>query len=292
MKRTKILIILIFAILIQTMTVLAANADENPAKFKTTEEEIIKLLNNERVKGGMSELEQDDNLSNIARKKAEEMAEKQSETLEFKEGIKKFLKNNGAEAKAHTYYFTRGKKTAAEIVKIWIKNINFDRDTWAKEKTTHIGVGAAKAADGTMFFVCINTKPFGDKEKSELEDEVIRLVNAERKKQGLTSLTKNEDLMKIARLKADDMSENGYCDHESPTYGSPKSMVHKYVKNVTYSGEIIAAGQQTANDVFTAWKNSPAHNKIMLKESANFIGVGVALDSKGNLIWSLMLAKK
>ena len=289
-KTTKILTILaIFALFAQFMPVFAAN--ENPAPFQSTEDKIVNLFNKARTEMGMDELEQNENLTKAARIKAEEMAKKQSTAPEFPEGIKKFLKNNSAEAQTHNYYSSIGKKTATEVINGWKKNVNFDRDAWAKEKATQIGVGAAKASDGTMYYICIVIKPFGDAEKTALENEVIKLVNAERKKQGLPTLTKNDDLMSVARMKANDMSENGYCDHKSPKYGSPENMVNKYTKDIIYSGEVVAAGQQTAKEVFTAWKESTAHNAIIMKKSANIVGIGVSMNDKGHLVWSLIVAK-
>jgi uncharacterized protein YkwD len=252
---------------------------------KTMEDEIIRLFNNARVSAGMNALEQDGKLTELAQMKAKEMAAKLLEMPEFPKGIKQFMKDNGAESKVQNYYFASGKKTTGEIVELWKKQIGFDRDTWAREKTTHIGIGIAKGADGKIYYVCIVNKPFGDKEKTALEDEVIRLLNAERKKQGLTLLAKNDDLTAAARMKAQDMADNNYCAHQSPTYGSPASMVKKYVKSVIYGGENVASGQSTAKEVFTDWKNSPSHKAIMFKKSADCAGIGVALDSKGNLVW-------
>jgi uncharacterized protein YkwD len=239
----------------------------------------------------MSALVQNEALTKIARIKAEEMAKDSLKTLEFPLGVKKFLKENNIETFAQTYFFSIGKKTPDTIVNEWKKQSNFERDTWGKDKTTEIGVGAAQAANGDMYYVCINICPFGEKEKTALEDEVIRLVNAERKKAGLSPVTKNDDLMKVARMKADDMTNNGYCAHESPTYGSPKNMVEKYTTGITFLGENITAGQPTAAEAVTAWVISPAHNDIILKKSANIVGIGVSLNEKGNLIWSLLMAK-
>ena len=56
----------------------------------------------------------------------------------------------------------------------------------------------------------------------ELEDlyveEVVRFVNIERVKHGLHELRHNE-LSKVAQIKVEDMSDNAYYDHRSPTYG-------------------------------------------------------------------------
>jgi uncharacterized protein YkwD len=271
----------------------AETAEESKsAQFEETENEIVKLFNEARVSGGMSALVQNETLTKLARIKAEEMANNKSDKLEFSEGIKKFLKNNGAESKAQCYYWTSGKKSASEVVDVWKKHINFDNDLWAKDKMVQIGVGAAIAANGDIYFVCININPFGEAEKTALEDEVIRLVNIEREKAGLSPVTKNDDLMKVARMKADDMSEKGYCDHESPTYGSPKNMVEKYTTNIAYLGENITAGQRTAAEAVTAWLISPAHKDILMKKTANIVGIGVSLNEQGNLMWSLIMAKK
>jgi uncharacterized protein YkwD len=288
-KITKIIIIaVIFAILAQITPVSAGDA----AKLKSTEDEIVRLFNKAREKAGMDALEQDEKLTELARKKAEEMAENRLEAPDFPEGIRKFLKDNYAETRAQNCYSAINSKTPEEIVAIWAKHANFDRDTWAKEKMTHIGAGAAKGADGKIYYACIVTRTFGDKEKTALEDEVIKLINAEREKQGLKLLKRNDALAETARMKAEDMADNDYYDHKSPTYGSPSKMVKDYAKDVAYGGENIASGQKTANEVFKDWQNSPAHNALMMNKSVNCIGIGVAVDKTGNLVWSLLAGTK
>lgn len=281
-------IVILLALVFSAVTVSA----ENTAPFKSVEDEIVKLFNKARINEGMGELTQDDNLTKLARAKAAEMADNHLDKPEFPDGIKKFLKTNGAEAKSTPYFYASGKKTPAEIVDDWTKHINFKRDTRTADKTTQIGVGVAKAADGTMYVVCLTVQPFGDSAKTMLEDEVIRLINEERVKRRLAPVVKNDDLSGVTRTKATDMADNEYCVHTSPTYGSPGDMVRKYTENITFIGENLAAGQQTAQDVFTAWMDSPGHKAILLSKSANCIGVGVDIDSKNNLVWSLMMAAK
>lgn len=279
-------IIILLAIVFPTIPVSAMTSAE---PFESTENEIVKLFNKARTVAGMTELEQDENLTKLARIKAQEMADKHLNKPEFPEGIKKFLKDNGAEAKSNPYFYSAGKKTPAEIVEEWTKHINFKRDTRSDDKTTQIGVGAAKDSDGMMYVVCLNVQPFGDSEKAVLEDEVIRLVNDERAKYGFAPVVKSDDLTEVSRMKATDMADNEYCTHKSPVYGSPGDMVSKYTENIAFIGENIAAGQQTTQDVFTAWLNSPAHKAVMLSKSADCIGVGVDIDSKNNLTWSLIV---
>lgn len=61
---------------------------------------------------------------------------------------------------------------------------------------------------------------------SAFATQVVTLVNQERAKAGLKPLAAtNATLTKMALDKAKDMYNNGYFDHNSPTYGSPFDMM-------------------------------------------------------------------
>ena len=110
---------------------------------------------------------------------------------------------------------------------------------------------------------------------SAFATQVVTLVNQERAKAGLKPLAStNATLTKMALDKAKDMYNNGYFDHNSPTYGSPFDMMKKYGINYRYAGENIAKGQRTPQEVMNAWMNSPGHRANIL--SANFTTIGVA----------------
>ena len=109
---------------------------------------------------------------------------------------------------------------------------------------------------------------------SSIEQEVVRLVNIERQKAGLSPLKIDTELSKVARLKSEDMKKKGYFSHTSPTYGSPFDMLKQF--NITYktAGENIAKGQKTAQAVVNAWMNSEGHRRNILSKSFTHIGVG------------------
>lgn len=119
-----------------------------------------------------------------------------------------------------------------------------------------------------------------------LEEEVIRLVNVERSRAGISTLTENEELRNIARLKSQDFVDNNYFSHNSPTYGSPFEMLDRFNVNYTAAAENIASGQRSALEVMNTWMNSPGHKANILNTSFNQIGVGIARDSKGKLYWT------
>ena len=123
------------------------------------------------------------------------------------------------------------------------------------------------------------------------EDEVIRLVNVERSKQGLQMLAKNWELCRIARYKSADMANKGYFSHTSPTYGSPFKMMESFGIRFSSAGENIAYGQRTPQEVMNGWMNSPGHRSNILSPSYTQIGVGMAKNSSGVLYWTQMFIK-
>lgn len=109
---------------------------------------------------------------------------------------------------------------------------------------------------------------------SDQAQAVLKLVNEERKKQGLKSLTLSINLTSIANTKAKDMAVNNYFSHTSPTYGSPFEMLQHFGVSYRSAGENIAAGQRTPQEVMNAWMNSSGHRANILNSSYTELGVG------------------
>ena len=106
------------------------------------------------------------------------------------------------------------------------------------------------------------------------ENEVIRPVNEQRLQQGLKPLTANWELSRVARYKSQDMVDQGYFSHTSPTYGSPFQMIKAFGLSFRTAGENIAYGQRTPQAVVNAWMNSSGHRANILNASYTKIGVG------------------
>ena len=124
-----------------------------------------------------------------------------------------------------------------------------------------------------------------------LEDEVARLVNAERAKNGLPALTVNWQAARVARYKSQDMIDKNYFAHNSPTYGSPFNMMESFGLKFSSAAENIAYGQKTAAEVMNSWMNSPGHRANILSKTVTQIGVGCAKKSNGTLYWTQMFLK-
>ncbi|MBP0724669.1 hypothetical protein J5Y03_05640 [Bacillus sp. RG28] len=132
-------------------------------------------------------------------------------------------------------------------------------------------------------------KPSTSSTMSAFELKVIDLTNAERAKQGLKPLKADDALGKVARIKAQDMTDEHYFDHTSPKYGSPFDMMKQFGISFSSAAENIAQGQKSPEEVVNAWMNSAGHRANIMNPSLTNIGVGY--DSRTNS-WSQMFTGK
>lgn len=129
------------------------------------------------------------------------------------------------------------------------------------------------------------TDDTADEDASEQAKAVLKLVNAERGKQGLKALSLNKKLNKVAEDKAKDMRDNNYFDHNSRTYGTPFDMMRSYGINFSTAGENIAAGQRTPEQVMESWMNSSGHRANILNKNYTQLGVGFCAGGSYDTYW-------
>ncbi|MDD6734753.1 MAG: SafA/ExsA family spore coat assembly protein [Clostridiales bacterium] len=127
--------------------------------------------------------------------------------------------------------------------------------------------------------------PATDSSVRAYEKEVVRLVNVERAKYGIAPLTEDWELSRVARYKSQDMRDSGYFSHNSPTYGSPFTMIKNFGLSYRTAAENIAKGQGTPAEVVKAWINSSGHRSNILNKSFTKIGVGYV---KSGNYWTQM----
>lgn len=116
--------------------------------------------------------------------------------------------------------------------------------------------------------------PAADQSNSSYASQVVQKVNQQRASAGLSPLTVNQNLTAMALEKAKDMYNNNYFDHNSPTYGSPFTMMNSFGIKYSTAGENIAKGQQNPTEVMNAWMNSSGHKANIL--NGKFTQIGVA----------------
>ena len=92
------------------------------------------------------------------------------------------------------------------------------------------------------------------------------------------------EVQRVARIKAQDMVDNNYFSHESPTYGSPFDMLKSFKVSYKTAGENIA-GNSSNSGAVTAWMNSSGHRANILNSSFTYTGIGVVNSSRYGKIY-------
>ena len=119
------------------------------------------------------------------------------------------------------------------------------------------------------------------------ENEVVRLVNAERAKGGCKPLKHDAQLHAAAYGHSADMAAKNYFDHTSK---DGRSFMDR-IRAAGFTGgnawaENIAMGQRTPAEVMKSWMNSSGHRANIMNCRYTLIGVGAAKNSKGQIYWT------
>jgi uncharacterized protein YkwD len=109
-----------------------------------------------------------------------------------------------------------------------------------------------------------------------VENEVVRLTNIERAKNGCGALKHDARLRAAAFGHSSDMSANNYFDHNSRDGRDFADRIRAAGFSFTAAAENIAQGYPTAAAVVKGWMNSPGHQRNILNCAYTHIGVGYA----------------
>ncbi len=115
---------------------------------------------------------------------------------------------------------------------------------------------------------------------SSSEQTLLRLLNEDRARYGLPALILDEELSRIARIKSQDMVDNRYFAHQSPTYGNIRSMLTSFGVSYLSAGENIARSRSVQHSN-AAFLSSSGHRRNMLSKTYTHVGIGVVTDARG-----------
>lgn len=116
---------------------------------------------------------------------------------------------------------------------------------------------------------------------------ILNKINTIRNENGLPSLSLDDLLTSTAQTKAEDMVNNNYFAHNSPTYGSPFEMMKNAGVIYKTAGENIA-GNPDIDDAINSFLASDTHKKNILSNSYNYIGIGIDKSDQYGYIIVLM----
>lgn len=129
----------------------------------------------------------------------------------------------------------------------------------------------------SLSFRAINTYKPGvlGVESSISQQEIIRLTNIERGKNGLSPVSEDPRLNAAALEKAKNMFEENYWAHFSPSGKDPWGFINGAGYKFTYAGENLAKSFYQSNDVVNAWMASRTHRENILNKHYQNIGIAV-----------------
>jgi uncharacterized protein YkwD len=114
---------------------------------------------------------------------------------------------------------------------------------------------------------------------SEVELEVLALLNQERANENLPPLSIDMRLLDAARRHNNDMAINDFFSHTGSDGSSPFDRIADTGYPAMSAGENIAAGYRTATAAVQAWMNSSGHRANILNSGYEHIGVAYIYDS-------------
>lgn len=117
--------------------------------------------------------------------------------------------------------------------------------------------------------------------------EVLRLVNAARAQNGLSALTLDAAMSRAASVRASELAKS--FSHTRPNGARGLTALAEAGVSYRAAGENIAAGQQTAQAVMSAWMNSSGHRANILSSQYSRLGVGQTVIG-GRTYWVQLFA--
>ena len=126
--------------------------------------------------------------------------------------------------------------------------------------------------------------PDTDTESASFVRQVVNLVNQERAKAGLSPVTADTSIQAAAQVRAKEIEKS--FSHTRPDGSSFSTALTQ--QGVTYrgSGENIAWGQKTPEQVMNGWMNSDGHRANILNKNFTKIGVGYHQNASGTNYWT------
>jgi uncharacterized protein YkwD len=140
---------------------------------------------------------------------------------------------------------------------------------------------------------CSGTAPSTWKMGSE-ETKLVGLINAERRRRGLTELKACSSLATAAQKHSADMRDRDFFSHIGKGGSSFSDRIcqagYLLCRSGTAIGEVITADRRGATGAMEDWMNSPSHKSVLLHSSLRVAGVGYACGGRYGGYWTVDFA--
>lgn len=106
------------------------------------------------------------------------------------------------------------------------------------------------------------------------QENVVNLINQERKLNGLSALSVDPELNRASQMKSKDMLRRNYFEHYA--FGTtPWDFIRNSGYDYIYAGENLAMNFNTSEGMVQAWMNSPIHRDNILNPDYSDTGIGI-----------------
>jgi uncharacterized protein YkwD len=135
--------------------------------------------------------------------------------------------------------------------------------------------------------------PLATKQGSVNAGEAAALISQYRRSRGLSPVTVDPTLTRIAAVHAQRMAAADKMAHVLPGEGSFQQRLIAGGFTAAMAAENVAAGQDSLAEVLEAWRKSPGHNANLLLPNVSKIGIALstAEGSKYKTYWALVLGE-
>lgn len=138
-----------------------------------------------------------------------------------------------------------------------------------------------------------NKKVTGMNFRSEVEKDLLKLINEEREAKGLDPVKMDDDLQSAARIRSRELCKTGHWDHTRPNGDSWSTVITddvpvKYVA----AGENLCMTEYNDPDEDSAysadfymdrWLNSPSHYDNIIRPNFTHVGIGVYVTERNGV---------
>jgi uncharacterized protein YkwD len=122
--------------------------------------------------------------------------------------------------------------------------------------------------------------------QSSYEQQVVALTNQQRTAQGCGALAENPALMNAAGGHSADMAARDQMSHYGANGEDPGNRIAKAGYPARRWAENVAYNQPTPREVVNTWMTSPGHRANILDCNLADIGVGYAVNNRGEPYWT------
>jgi len=154
---------------------------------------------------------------------------------------------------------------------------------------------AALAAVGLISTASAGDAVVGRESSTTVHARVVDLVNAARSKgrkcgsskfTAAPPLIESRELTEAAAGHARDMARKRYFDHRGTNGSQPKDRVLRTGYQPRLTGENIAFGPESAEEVVAGWLASPGHCANIMDSRFRHIGIGLGVGrGRGQIYW-------